>query len=364
MSEDNINAKQEIDAKKEKTIKILMVTTNVRFYLKTQKLFRNKYTIHLSKTYGDTLSILTSEVFDLVIIHNIFELIVSVSTKTNFSQDIDLMFEKFREYIHYKPAVILLFDDVISKIRAKSSNLEEVDNSLVLPVSEFTLMKLIDKTISSNKKETVSSSPTNIIIPKFIGVGLAISTGGPKTIYEVISEIPYDFEPPIFIVQHGPDWLLEDYVEKFHTRFSKSAMIAKNGQIIQPNTIYIAPDKFHTVVDKNGSTLQLIDTEKECFVKPSADPLFRSIAKAFGQFSIGIVMTGLGSDGTKGSLHIEAAGGKIFAEDPQTAIAPSMPRSLIKSGCNATVLKADMIGEAVIKSTKEITNKLKNIKKK
>jgi two-component system chemotaxis response regulator CheB len=352
-----------INSEQKRNSRILIVTTDVKFYLKIEKLLQYKYTITLSKSYNDALSKMSLKVFDLIIIHNLFELTLSIADKTILPLNIDFLFKTFREHIHYNLSIILLFDNEISKAKAREFELKEVKDSLALPINELTLIKCIDKVILSNKKESISSLPQNIIIPKFIGIGLVISTGGPKTIYDVISKIPDDFEPPIFIVQHGPNWLLDDYVEKFYNRYRKSTIIAKNGQIIQPNTIYIAPDKFHTVIDKYDFTLRLLDTEKECFVKPSADPLFRSIARAFGQFSIGVVMTGLGSDGTKGSLHIEAAGGTIFTEDPKTAIAPSMPTSLIKSGCNVTILKSDMICEAIIKSATKITNNLKSRKK-
>jgi two-component system chemotaxis response regulator CheB len=309
---------------------------------------------------------MTLVVFDLIIIHNIFEITLTLTHKANLPNDIDFIFQKMKEHIHYTPMVILLFDDEMSRIRAtQTSDLKDVNRCFVLPINELMFMKAVDGIITHSKKESASpSSTTMTALPKFVGIGFAISTGGPKTIFDVIAKIPRDFEPPIFIVQHGPNWLLEDYVDKFQTRYRKASMLAKNGQIIQPNTIYVAPDKLHMVINKDDFTLRLIDTEKECFVKPSADPLFRSIARAFGQYSLGVVMTGLGSDGTKGSLHIEAAGGAILVEDPKTAIAQSMPNALIKSGCNAIVLKANMMGEAIIKTALKITAALNKAKKK
>jgi two-component system chemotaxis response regulator CheB len=101
------------------------------------------------------------------------------------------------------------------------------------------------------------------------------------------------------------------------------------------------------VIDEKTMLIKLLDSEKECFVKPSADPLFRSIARAFGSYSMGVIMTGMGEDGSKGALHIQAAGGKLLVENPQTAIAPSMPRSAIKLLKRYKIYAPKDIGQAI-----------------
>ena len=83
------------------------------------------------------------------------------------------------------------------------------------------------------------------------------------------------------------------------------------------------------IIDDEKVAIKLLDTEPENFVKPSADPLFKSIASIFGKKSIGLVFSGMGSDGSYGAGYISAAGGRVIVQDPQTAVLPNMPESVI-----------------------------------
>ncbi len=110
---------------------------------------------------------------------------------------------------------------------------------------------------------------------------------------------------------------------------------------------YLAPGEFHMVVDPQTMTIKILDTPPENFVKPSADPLFRSVAKTFRNNSIGVILTGMGKDGTIGSGYIKAAGGKIIAENPDTAILFAMPKSVIDLNIAETILDAHKIAAEI-----------------
>lgn len=186
--------------------------------------------------------------------------------------------------------------------------------------------------------------------PGFIGVGIAASTGGPSTLLEVISRLKTTSLASFFIVLHGPAWMLESYTERLREQTRMCVILAKNGLEVKPGVIYLAPGDRHMVINAQKLELQLLDTPPENFVRPSADPLFRSIAEVFGGRSIAVVLTGMGHDGSIGSGYIAAAGGVVIAQDPATAILPSMPQSVIDLRIAKLVTPLPAVAEAIMNS--------------
>src|SRR5690606_8297528 len=107
--------------------------------------------------------------------------------------------------------------------------------------------------------------------------------------------------------------------------------LASNNMKIDAGNVYVCPGDKHLLVNSD-LTLTLDDGPKENFVRPSADPLFRSIANSFNEKSIAIILTGLGRDGLSGSLVVKKIGGKVIVQDPKSAVAPSMSQSVIDEG--------------------------------
>ena len=346
-------------------IKILIVTNEINEYIKIERILKPiAKKIQRAKFGSEALYTMSLTVYDLVIVYGDGNAFLSENS----------FIGKIREYVQYIPSLIVLLNEEDSKYIRIISNMKEVDYCFSLDLkhgivvelfqdSVLTAIKLNDKR-KSQKIDSFYTLNKHLIFPRFPGIGLAISTGGPKTINDVFEKIPTNFAPPIFIVQHGPDWITAEYASKCKERYGLNAVVAKDKQIIKENTIYIAPDKLNMVIDKNIFAIRLLDSEKECFVKPSADPLFRSMARAFGQFSIGIVMTGMGNDGSKGCLHIEAVGGSVLVEDPDTAIASSMPKELIAIVKKHTVYNSKDIGTAMVELANNLTKKLSHKGKK
>ncbi|MBP9212155.1 MAG: response regulator [Bacteroidetes bacterium] len=164
---------------------------------------------------------------------------------------------------------------------------------------------------------------------RFFGVGIASSTGGPQTLLKLFKDIPPIDSAAFMLVQHGPAWMLESFADRLRATASMPVVIGKEGMELQPGRIHLSPGDRHMIVDPVSQQLRIIDDPPENFCKPAADPLFRSIAAAFGAGSIGIVLTGMGRDGSIGAGFIRAAGGTVIAQDPATAILPTMPQSIV-----------------------------------
>jgi two-component system chemotaxis response regulator CheB len=179
------------------------------------------------------------------------------------------------------------------------------------------------------------------------GFGVASSTGGPQTLLKVFSDIPFSDRTIFFLVQHGPPWMLTSFVERLQQVTPMKVQLGADGMKYAPGNIYIAPGDIHMIVDPVNEVLRLVDDPPENYCKPAADPLFRSIASAFGPSSMSMVLSGMGRDGTIGSGYIRAAGGTVFAQDPATAILPSMPQSVAELKIATHIIPLETLGKEV-----------------
>jgi len=242
------------------------------------------------------------------------------------------LISKIRSGIKKQPIIFLL--TAVNSAEAKNKALfAGADEYLTKPIIFETLLEKVEQALKKG-----SSSVTNQPIKKvettkvknFYCVGIAASTGGPSTLVEFISKLGVVSKAAFLIVLHGPKWMLESFVSSLQEVTKMKVHQGSNGMEIVPGNIYLAPGELHMVLKNSTNTLELLDTPQENFVKPSADPLFRSIATSFGKKSIGMVFTGMGKDGAYGAGNIHAVGGKVIVQDPKTAVVPSMPEAVIK----------------------------------
>jgi two-component system chemotaxis response regulator CheB len=168
--------------------------------------------------------------------------------------------------------------------------------------------------------------------PPFVAVAIATSTGGPPTLMEILNNINSKINAAFYIVQHGPPWMLETFSQRLQKDCPLTVTLAINGLKSEKGNVYISPGDKHLKIDSKTFKLILDDGPKENFVRPSADPLFRSVAEAFGKYSIGVMLTGLGRDGAMGAAQIASVKGTVLVQDPDTAVAPSMPLTVLNSG--------------------------------
>jgi two-component system chemotaxis response regulator CheB len=185
------------------------------------------------------------------------------------------------------------------------------------------------------------------VLPPFIGVVIGTSTGGPPALIEVFKNIPDNVNAAFYIVQHGPPWMLETFSLRLQRETPLKVSLATNGAKSEVRNIYIAPGDRHMRINKEDYSIILDDGPKENFVRPAADPLFRSAADAFGKFSIGVILTGLGRDGAQGAGQIASVNGTVIVQDPKDAVAPSMPNTLINSGVSHKMVPLPEIAKLV-----------------
>lgn len=243
----------------------------------------------------------------------------------------------------YPIPIILLTTSLSSKEAHHYALSSGADEFIPKPINLKKLVLRIDELlkIDEGPRDTIKDNKISYkapIMPSAPAVCIAASTGGPTTLIEVLSNLEVNKNVYYFMVQHGPAWMLETFSERLTSVTGNKVELAKDGEIPKKGVIYLAPGDFHLVVSDDRYKMEINQDPKENYVRPAADPLFRSIAKQFGKHSLCIILTGLGKDGSNGALHINAAGGSVIIQSPKTAIAPSMPSSAMSMDIPAEVI--------------------------
>lgn len=157
-------------------------------------------------------------------------------------------------------------------------------------------------------------------------VVIGTSTGGHQALQQLISGLPEDYAPPVFIVMHIGAHKI-DLPHLFQQSTSLPVRYATDNVRVEAGTILIAPPDHHMLL--NDGVARLSRAPKENFSRPAIDPLFRTAAFAHRENVVGVLLTGNLDDGTIGLQAIKACGGITVVQDPATAIAPDMPRSAL-----------------------------------
>lgn len=165
-------------------------------------------------------------------------------------------------------------------------------------------------------------------------VAIGTSTGGPAALAEVLPRIPNDFPVPIVVVQHMPPIFTRQLAERLASRSALPVEEGCAGVILSPGHAWIAPGNFHMKLIRAGLgfRLNLDQSPPENSCRPAVDVLFRSVALAYGANVLGVVMTGMGSDGVLGAQAIRDAGGDVIIQDEASSIIWGMPGLVHASG--------------------------------
>ncbi|MEP7065610.1 MAG: chemotaxis-specific protein-glutamate methyltransferase CheB [Gemmatimonadota bacterium] len=163
---------------------------------------------------------------------------------------------------------------------------------------------------------------------------LGISTGGPQALRQLIPQLPADFPVPIAMVLHMPIGYTEMYAQRLNDISALEVIEAREGDVLQRGVVWLAPAGRHlTFVRSSDKAIRAhldvhpADTQH----RPAVDVLFQSAAGCFGSRVLGIIMTGMGSDGLLGSAHIKAQGGRIVTEAESSCVVYGMPRSVAEA---------------------------------
>jgi two-component system chemotaxis response regulator CheB len=179
-------------------------------------------------------------------------------------------------------------------------------------------------------------------------VAIGASTGGTEALRAVLSHMP-EASPPILIVQHIPPVFSKTFAEHLNTACKLRVVEAADGDTIQPGTALVAPGNHHMALRRLGGLLKVSISSgpRVCYQRPSVDVLFQSVAEALGASAIGVILTGMGSDGARGLLRMKESGARTIGQDESTCVVYGMPREALKAGAVQQVLPLPAIAQAI-----------------
>lgn len=233
-------------------------------------------------------------------------------------------------------------DELLKKVKA-ASNVE---------VRKLGFIEEHKSDVSGTEPPKEKNEPAkNNKIHKIIVIGT--STGGPRALQQVIPLLPSNIGAPILVVQHMPPGFTKSLAERLDSQSILKVKEAVEGDILQDGTVYIAPGDYHMTVKQqkiNGGQKEIIALtrgEKVQGVRPSVDVLLSSVAPIFGHNSVGVILTGMGSDGLDGIRKLKLAGGQVIAEDESTCVVYGMPRSVIEQQLADYILPINKVAESI-----------------
>ena len=184
-------------------------------------------------------------------------------------------------------------------------------------------------------------------------VAIGTSTGGPNALAALLPSLPMDLPVPVVIVQHMPPLFTRLLAERLNKISRIAVREGEEGALLTPGTAWIAPGDFHMTLrrDPNGVRLAMNRQPAENSCRPAVDVLFRSVAEAYGANSLAVILTGMGSDGQRGSQSIREAGGQVLVQDEPTSVVWGMPGQVVAAGLSDAILSLDAIPKEISRRT-------------
>ena len=180
-------------------------------------------------------------------------------------------------------------------------------------------------------------------------LAIGCSTGGPDALAHVLPVLPADLGVPVVVVQHMPPLFTRLLAQRLDNQCRLRVTEAENGDKVVPGRVLIAPGGTHMEIVRKGTDLQVRLTQDppENFCRPAVDVMFRTVAKACGDRTLAVVLTGMGRDGEKGSRIIRDGGGEVYVQDEATCVVWGMPGAVAMAGLADKVLPLDRVGPEV-----------------
>ncbi len=204
-------------------------------------------------------------------------------------------------------------------------------------------------------RERLPSAPEPVRVAQRAGlvdmVVMGISTGGPQALKYLIPQLPADFPAPVAIVLHMPIGYTRLYAQKLDETAPLRVSEARAGEPVQAGKVLIAPAGRHLSFVRRADGVVVAHLDARPFDtqhRPAVDVLFQSAAEVFGERVLGVVMSGMGSDGKQGAAWIKSQGGRVFTEAEETCVVYGMPRSVVEAGLSDRSIALDHMAQAIM----------------
>ncbi|MBI4703078.1 MAG: chemotaxis-specific protein-glutamate methyltransferase CheB [Deltaproteobacteria bacterium] len=162
-------------------------------------------------------------------------------------------------------------------------------------------------------------------------IGIGASTGGPRVLLDLLRDIPAELAAPVFVAQHMSEGFVEGFAKWLSAEARRSVLVAQDGALPEAGQVWLAPGNKNMVLVPPG-VIHLDDGPAPAGIRPSVDALLASLAATYGAGAVGVVLTGIGKDGSQGVLAVKQAGGVTLVQDEASSVVYGMPSAAVQTG--------------------------------
>ncbi len=196
---------------------------------------------------------------------------------------------------------------------------------------------------TSDKESSARLKPVDIVL-------IGTSTGGPVALQKVLTELPANFPKPIILIQHMPASFTSAFADRLNNLCRISVKLAEDGDVLKPGQALLAPGGQQLMLDRGK--VRVVDGDDRVNYRPCVDITFASAAKHYPGKALGIVLTGMGSDGKDGAALMKQTGSSIWAQDQKTCVIYGMPMAIAKANLADAILPLQDIAGKLIKEVR------------
>lgn len=179
---------------------------------------------------------------------------------------------------------------------------------------------------------------------------IGASTGGPVALADVLTKLPEHFPLPVVLVQHMPENFTKAFADRLNRQCKIEVREAQDGDVLKPGLALLAPGGKQLMIDKRGAgCVRVLEGDNRVNYKPSLDITFGSAANAFSNQVLGVILTGMGSDGCEGARLLKQKGSAIWSQDEDSCVIYGMPMAVARANLTDRVLPLREIGSALTK---------------
>lgn len=234
------------------------------------------------------------------------------------------------------------FANINSSLAMKQAELVSKVNNVARNKVKFLLRKL------DGIKKPIVLDPEKKIRHEVLSIGA--STGGPPALQHILSKLPKSFPVPIVIAQHMPKLFTQSFSQRLNTVSQLHVKEAEENEPLRAGVALVAPGDTHMTLKRKGKEIIVEFVNDSRFIyRPSVDLLMSSTASVFKEQSIGVILTGMGTDGLNGMRELKSKRGYIIAQDEETCVVYGMPRAVVSANLADAVLPIDKISEEIMR---------------
>lgn len=259
----------------------------------------------------------------------------------------------------FKALELGAMDYIPKQLSKVSLEIVKIEKELIQKVKAVAKKKVKPKFFKKLEKEKPKKEEIVEVVKKLERravkhdiVGIGVSTGGPPTLQYILSNLPKDFPAAILIAQHMPAAFTPSFAKRLNELSPLEVKEAESFDKIKEGHVFIAPGGKHLKIKQKGGWIEVIVSEepKDAIYKPSASILLESIAKEVGRRGLGVILTGMGSDGLEGAKLLKEKGGRVIAQSKETCVVYGMPKAVVEAGIADEIVDLQEMPTAIVKN--------------